>query len=374
MTRSRQKFFIRRHKFDDVLFGCEIVSYRFSRPRKILPLLWRRVAMPALVAILFVAVGANYGRTGETVAVFSDTETSSGNRFAAIVLDFLAYGGGAGKVTPTAPPIEIPFNTSPAAGSSGLNYRVKIENIAGTMALCNALSVTVKDSIPFAYTGPIAGLNGTATTSVAMILQISLPSDPGVLSTDQCTFDIVARAWNQYVPENTGYSDEERVGVVITDPPFENLEAEVGLLEVTPLVVEEETPTEEPEEKAPSGDGGGSTEPVLEETPPAEEVVEESLAEEANTGETLPVEPTPEPELDSTSSPQADTTSPPQDEPVVEEAPADSTPSTPSTSSGQVDSGQASSPQAEPATEPDSTTSPQAEPASAPVSEPPPAE
>ena len=334
--------------------------------------------MPALVATLFVAIGANYGRTGETAAVFSDTETSSGNRFTAIVLDFLAYGGGAGKVTPTAPPIEIPFNTSPAAGSSGLNYRVTIENIAGTMALCNALSVTVKDGLPFAYTGPIAGLNGTATTSVAMILQISLPTDPGVSLTDQCTFDIVARGWNEYVPENTGYKDEERVGVLITDPPFENLEAEVGLLEVTPLIVEEETPTEEPEEKAPSGGGGGGTEPVLEETPPAEEVVEESLAEEANTGETLPVEPTPEPELDSTSSPQADTTSPPQDEPVVEEAPVEEVVETPiveETVPAEVNTAEVvtepapdstSSPQAEPATEP--------EPAPAPVSEPPPAE
>lgn len=373
MTRSRQKFFIRRHKFDDVLFGCEVISYRFSRPRKILPLLWRRVAMPALVAILFVAVGANYGRTGETAAVFSDTETSSGNRFAAIVLDFLAYGGGAGKVTPTAPPIEIPFNTSPAAGSSGLNYRVTIENIAGTMALCNALSVTVKDNIPFAYTGPLAGLNGTAqNSSVAMILQISLPTDPGVSVTDQCTFDIVARGWNEYVPENTGYKDEERVGVLITDPPFENLEAEVGLLEVTPLTTEGEVPPEsEPEEKAPSGSGGGSSpEPILEETPPAdgaeeppaEEVVEESLAEEANTGETLPVEPTPEPEPDATS--------PPQDEPVVEEAPVEEVVETPVEEAAVPAEANTAEIVTEPAPEP--ATEP--EPAPAPVSEPPPAE
>ncbi|MEK7176697.1 MAG: hypothetical protein AAB719_00145 [Patescibacteria group bacterium] len=298
----RQKILVRRHKFDDVVFVHEVVSYipepKLGRGRLFTP---RRMITTALAALFLVFIGANYGEVTDTGAFFSDTETSAGNRFVASLLDFVASGGALGKVTPQGPAIEIPFTVTPEAGSVVTKYRITIENIVGTLSLCDALSVTVKDGTPFAYTGPIAGLNGTAESSVSMVLEASLPSDPGVSPEDECTFDIVARGWNQLVPENTGYLDEERAQVVINDPPAETTtepspSPDSGLpapelLQETTVVIEQPSDEILPEEI-----------PVEKEVPQEEAITEGSVEENSSTEETTPEPPPsneilPEPEV-----------------------------------------------------------------------------
>ena len=358
-TTHTKTVYVRKNVTDDVYLKTSVEVFtpeeKNSKSRRSY---LQNTAVIALASTLMVtSAGVTYGELHSTGSFFSDTETSSVNQFMASLLDFSAADSPQSKkVIPLGSPVTFPVTITPAAGSVSTTFRVTIEKTAGSNdTLCNALVADVT-SPPFAYNGPLLSLNGTAPNIASLTLTVTLPSNPGLPEGTPCNFDIVFRGWNSYVPESTGYTDEERIAVTVLDPPAPEGEVlgdtasstqEISQ-EPDPVPFEEPTPT--PDETTPPPGGGGGSVPE----PPSQPETESQNSEPQDP----PAETAPEPEI-----PAGVVTKDPEPPAPTEPAPEQTTTVT--------ESPPTETPPAETPPEPPPTEAP---PAEAPPSEAPPAE
>lgn len=176
----------------------------------------RSTSLVLSVCLAASAIAIPNGHIGSTLSYFRDVETSIGNLFRAGFLDFLvADGTYARTITATTTPIIIPMMT-PEAGSFPAMYRVTAEQTGGVTALCNALNAVATTS-PFIYSGTLLALNTTPTTTTGTWnLGLTLATTTGLTNGDICNADLIYRGWHPTAAENTGFTDEERVHLVIT--------------------------------------------------------------------------------------------------------------------------------------------------------------
>jgi hypothetical protein len=170
-----------------------------------------------LVLSLFASsYGVTYGKLQSTLAYFRDDEVSSQNLLQAGALDFVVSpDGDVSGIIGAGTRLVIPVMT-PEPGTFPTMYRVTASTTLPASPLCNALDANATTS-PFTYSGDLLGLTVTATTtSGPWPLEISLPNATGLSDGDECSFDIVYRGWHKDVPENTGYTDEERFEMLLT--------------------------------------------------------------------------------------------------------------------------------------------------------------
>jgi hypothetical protein len=95
-------------------------------------------------------------------------------------------------------------------------YKVTASYTAGNLALCNALDVIATTS-PFIYSGDLLTMSTTATTTDgAWQMGLLLTSTSSIVHGDICELDLIYRGWYPSAPEYTGFTDEEKVHLVIT--------------------------------------------------------------------------------------------------------------------------------------------------------------
>ncbi len=239
--RDNQKILVRRSEFDDVYVERETSVYepelgsaaqgsRFAK---------RWLAGAMAVVLMASATGLTYGApgyVGYSAAYFADTETSVMNIFVAALLDFIGVETPqAYDIEEGAPPVDVPIVITPEVDSLATEYRVTVEETGGVPAFCAALDAAVV-SPPFAYSGDLLLLDGTAEEITNITLSLTLLSDVGLTDGDQCMFDVVFRGWYPTMPEYTGFTDEERVSVTITlnIPEPDPIPADIVLNEYLP--------------------------------------------------------------------------------------------------------------------------------------------
>lgn len=223
---------VRRSEFDDVYVPTVAEVYSPTITAPVASKKRSALGTSFTTMILVLSTALTYGAVASTGAYFADTELASANQFVTTQLDFAADAvpDNNFKLTPGGEPVQIPIVVTPSAESVSTNYRVTIEQTGGNVELCNALTANIVGGTPFVYSGSLLGLTGTASTNIVATLAISLPAPgPGLPIEEQCQFDVVFRGWNSAVSESTGYTDEERLSFVVTDPPLE-----VPLPEVPP--------------------------------------------------------------------------------------------------------------------------------------------
>jgi hypothetical protein len=184
------------------------------------------------------------------------------NLLAAIGLDFLVTPQNeTSAILTEGSSLFIPIVT-PELGSGPLMYRVTSQQTGGSPAFCNALTLNATTS-PFIYSGTLSGLTTTSTTTTGVwTIAIGLPSASGLTDGDVCLIDLVYRGWHKDAPENTGYTDEERVSFSFT----------LSNPVLSPLIVLPEVPlTPQIEEPTNAGSTDEAAPPPLEE-PPASEI------------------------------------------------------------------------------------------------------
>ena len=219
---SIEEIYTREHAIDDVYLKRVVPVFRPStetpRPKKQVTHFARNsVAFAMALTLMVTSVGATYGNLGGTGAYFADTETSSVNRFVANLLDFLLSSNAQNVLIgpDETVPVTITFALEPS--SKITEYVTTVGNFGGTNpAFCNALMAEVI-SPPFNYSNPLTLLSGSATTFVGnWSLSLFMPNVTGVLDGDTCTFDLTQHGWNEIVPDNTGYFDDETVSITVT--------------------------------------------------------------------------------------------------------------------------------------------------------------
>ncbi|MBI5456681.1 lamin tail domain-containing protein [Candidatus Kaiserbacteria bacterium] len=181
------------------------------------PSLVQQVSALVLVVSLFASsYGVTYGQLQATLAYFRDDETSSNNILQAGALDFtVSPDGDVSAIVEAGEHLVIPIMT-PEPGTFPTMYRIVTEEFDGPNTMCTLLDADATTT-PFTYTGDLLALTVTATTtSGAWPLEISLPSVLGLVEGDECVVDLVYRGWHKDVPENTGYTDEEKVRITLT--------------------------------------------------------------------------------------------------------------------------------------------------------------
>ncbi len=274
-----------------------------------------------LLALLMLFTGIS--SVGSTVSYFNDIETSIGNLLRAGSLDFSVVLSDPLssniKLTAGAQAVTVIPSVTGGVGDFPLAYKVRIERTGGTSpAFCDAIDLQAS-STPFTYSGKLMNfVEGTTTSLAPLELNLSLPANSGFNITDSCLVDVIYSGWVNGQSEGVEYHDEERVSLVIFDPPAvvvpvaesisgfnpepevvqdggeEKSDEPLPLLEdiETPPVLESESDTvtdvviEEPKETTPEPESEVVVEkvpePVVESVPEETPKVEETVVENVN--------------------------------------------------------------------------------------------
>lgn len=174
------------------------------------------------ITVVLLLVGLNWSgivAIGQTFAYFNDTETSSGNMFAADFLDFAlsvsAYESSIG-LGETVSASSVVVNS----GGMDFQYVLEAETISGNEDFCNALELEAKLNGVEKYEGALMSLGTIATTSLGTWkFNIELPVDEDSFTNgEKCQFDVVFRGWQTNVGSygDGGFTDEERMSFTIT--------------------------------------------------------------------------------------------------------------------------------------------------------------
>lgn len=156
---------------------------------------------------------------GSTAAYFNDTETSGGNAFVAGSLDLALTKTSHGALIGLAE--ETSFSSILLnSGTLGWRYTLDAEKISGDDDFCAALLLEAKlnglekhDGSLLSLDVPVSGTLGTWK------FEIELPvGAAGVKHGDTCETDLVYSGWQEEIllPEESGFSDEERISVALT--------------------------------------------------------------------------------------------------------------------------------------------------------------
>lgn len=177
----------------------------------------------ALTILLFLGL-LNFSGLGvsiETVAYYNDTESSTGNKFAADMLDFrLSNPAYESLIGPEAlGEVNATTVAIPESGSMDMRYTVSATSTGPFDALCDALEVEAKRNGLTQYEGPLSGLSTPATTGFgSWEFQIDLPPLASAGHGDKCEMNALFTAWRAEVgtAEESGYRDEERFSFSFT--------------------------------------------------------------------------------------------------------------------------------------------------------------
>lgn len=161
-----------------------------------------------IVACLFVP---------NTMALFSDTETSSGNIIDTGTIDMEVYADQATFV-PNADSLDIGETTSrdfyiQNVGENAFNYMVSYEFVSGDEDLCQGLQLNGVD-LPDFVASPAASI--APGTQDHLLAQVTFPADRGWLLEKTCTFRLNFRAWQPELNPDTGFTDEEYIDSTIS--------------------------------------------------------------------------------------------------------------------------------------------------------------
>jgi signal peptidase len=278
---------------------------------------WR--AAIAVFAFTTAVVGTSL--LGYSLAYPHDSESSIGNTFGAIALDFSAVAdnpvhtfaeggivGGDGSVELT---------ILPEPNSAAMYYDVSTRVAGGKSALCDVLAM--KSDEPIVYNNLVTLLTASPVTfTTPWTATFSVTDDSGLIGGETCDIEFVFTAWYT-LSDGEGYFDEEVIKINFSFLPTVLMKA----TSFAPLTGEttiegggtqsgsvlEEQPVEE------AGEGTGGTEgvdkPVAPESAGTKEVPEEEVTEK-DLNEEAVAEPTTKPGSPSEETPEAvkDTTTP----------------------------------------------------------------
>lgn len=282
-----------------------------------------------LVAITF---GGSPFVLGSTISFFRDDEVSRNNMFTAASLGFNLNPGDVSVAITEGETVLVSPKFTPDSGTLPITYRISAEVVGEHTPLCSQL-VAVGTTSPLLYTGPLTELVTEPATAIGHgHIGVSLASVDGVAPDSSCTVAIVYRGWNADLPENKGYTDEERDTFTFV------YRAEEIIEETAPETVtegqSESMPDEAPQEAVPEPETPPSEEvPVV---PPSDESAPEPVVENFSPSGGTPADAPPE-EVQETpvSEPPAEETAPqdiapePIPEPPSESPPVLSTESPP---------------------------------------------
>lgn len=229
-TPEKKIIYVRERPTDDVFMFWRTATAGEIQPERASPeKLWHTRGRTATgkifktgttFALLLVtsAFAVSISTTHQTLSYFSDLDGAKGNTLGAGLLDFVVNAGSfEGTVTADEDGhIVINPSASEEPGSFQLEYKVKAEKTGGTSdVFCSALHANALGSL--AYDGPLIDLAAGPTQSVGPYeVTISLPDPTGVSNGDTCLVDLVYSGWNSQVPDEEGYTDEERVHLTFT--------------------------------------------------------------------------------------------------------------------------------------------------------------
>lgn len=184
----------------------------------------RKIKLSSMFAF-FLCVTFGLGNIGQTLAFYSDSETSLNNRFNAAQLDFRL----------TNPLLEEPIGPEvlgevthgsvvmPEEGSLAMQYDVAVAVSASSdTGFCDALVLEAKKNGVTTHDGSFTSFGLSPSTvfgswEFGFDLPPTLPENAPAQG-DVCDADIVYSAWRADVPtsEESGYTDEERLHVNFT--------------------------------------------------------------------------------------------------------------------------------------------------------------
>jgi hypothetical protein len=175
------------------------------------------------IAILLI-IGLNYSSLfviGETFAYYNDMEISTGNTYAAGVLDFSLTNTGIEEFIGVTLGEDIKFVSvlTKTTNSFDIQYQASAEKISGNDNFCNALKLEVFHSTA-SYDGLLLSFSTPTTTALGTwAFEVSLPSTAtNVPHGAVCEIDFVFKGWQTDVINynDSGFSDEERIRLRLT--------------------------------------------------------------------------------------------------------------------------------------------------------------
>jgi predicted ribosomally synthesized peptide with SipW-like signal peptide len=190
---------------------------RLKRKVKKMKKQFSEISLSILILTLFIGLNwTGFLAIGNTLAYFSDTETSANNTFAADSLDFslseTEYSDNIGLAE------TIDF-TSILVGGGGMDfqYTLEYEKLSGSDDFCSALDVEVKLNGITKYDGSLALLSILPLSSLgSWTFDIELPvEEDDVAHHEKCEFDLVFKGWQTDVLlyGTGGFTDEERMNI-----------------------------------------------------------------------------------------------------------------------------------------------------------------
>src|SRR3989344_2908434 len=173
----------------------------------------------ASVVLIFSLVG--FPITGKASAYFSDEETSSENSFSASMLDFDLFNNSyESQIGPEALGEKTYASIAmPVDGSLDMQYNLSNAITSDASGLCGKLTVEAKQNGVTQYSGLLSGLEApTSTDFGSWEFRFDMPVGTLAGHGDICNIDAVFSAWraDTVLPEDSGYSDEERTSFSFT--------------------------------------------------------------------------------------------------------------------------------------------------------------
>lgn len=175
-----------------------------------------------LTTLLLIILLSGVFLTLDTNASYSDRENANGNSLTAATLDMSMRDAGGTTITSLfdmtgAKPGDSQEKTLVIANDGALDfvYRLRVEGISGTTALCDAITLDVKNGATPVYSGPMSGFTGDPTTysagSNTWTLTAHFNKDDAALMHTSCAFTLRANAWQAGTSGLWGFSDTESV-------------------------------------------------------------------------------------------------------------------------------------------------------------------
>jgi len=176
------------------------------------------------IICLLLIVGLNWTALlaiGQTLASFSDTETSTENVLAAGILDFSLTNTNIEEFIGVTLGEDIEFTSVITKMINGMDiqYKVYAEKISGNNEFCEALQLEAFHR-SISYDGDLLSFDTPTTTDLGTwAFEIKLPhTATNFPHKAECNVDLVFQGWRDDVPDfnQSGFTDEERIHLHLT--------------------------------------------------------------------------------------------------------------------------------------------------------------
>lgn len=268
----------------------------------------RSFSFAPLLFLLLAPLSLSLAGVGATTLFLSDTETSTGNTFAAGPLDFTLSAEGLleGDVGDgEASGFSVTPEITPASNMLPFSYEVSAV-LGGDEAFCAALQVT-GSAPPLSYSGDASSFFAGPTNDLTpWELSFFVPLGTSINEGATCMVDITYAGYQEGSSLGVMYHDSETLSLLLTYAPTPPVVP--ALLEIqsfgAPEVLGEEIPSEEPpvelppetpeegipEEGTEGVEGEGTEEMLQETTEEQEEPAQEEIIQEEEETEEPPAE------------------------------------------------------------------------------------